>query len=130
MYTGVWGDTIFSVGHIKVLTPSNVKGSSGADWAEHSVLEGKTRTQYMGPKLRSYQMDVLLSASHGTAPRSTLKKLQKASEEGEAHYLIIGLSPLGDYPFRLTDISDAWDTIGRYGILTECTVSLTFEEYA
>ena len=36
MYVGIFGDVIFSVGHLRVLTPSNFKGTTGANWAEPS----------------------------------------------------------------------------------------------
>ena len=41
MYVGIFGDVIFSVGHLRVLTPSNFKGTTGANWAEHEVWEEK-----------------------------------------------------------------------------------------
>ena len=31
MYVGIFGDVIFSVGHLRVLTPSNFKGTTGAN---------------------------------------------------------------------------------------------------
>lgn len=52
MYVGIFGDVIFSVGHLRVLTPSNFKGTTGANWAEHEVLGGKARAEYLSPKLR------------------------------------------------------------------------------
>ena len=64
MYVGTFGDIVFNVSHLQVLTPSNITGSTGADWADHSVLGGKTKSQYLGPQLKSYQMDVQLSSSH------------------------------------------------------------------
>ena len=47
MYVGIFGDVIFSVGHLRVLTPSNFKGTTGANWAEHEVLGGKARAEYL-----------------------------------------------------------------------------------
>lgn len=35
MYVGIFGDVIFSVGHLRTLTLSNFKGSTGAEWVEH-----------------------------------------------------------------------------------------------
>ena len=62
MYVGIFGDVIFSVGHLRVLTPSNFKGTTGANWAEHEVLGGKARAEYLSPKLREYTFDILLDA--------------------------------------------------------------------
>ena len=38
MYVGIFGDVIFSVGHLRTLTLSNFKGSTGAEWVEHKVI--------------------------------------------------------------------------------------------
>lgn len=129
MYVGTYGDIVFNVSHLQVLTPSNISGSTGADWADHEVLGSKTKSQYLGPQLRSYQMDIRLSSSFGVAPRTALDRLQEMSENGEVHYLIIGLAPLSMNKFAIESISDTWDVVGRMGVLMECKVSLTFREY-
>ncbi len=129
MYVDTYGDILFNVSHLHVLTPSNISGSTGADWADHEVLGSKTKSQYLGPQLRSYQMDIQLSSSFGVAPRTALDRLQEMSENGEVHYLIIGLAPLSMNKFAIESISDTWDVVGRMGVLMECKVSLTFREY-
>ena len=129
MYVGTYGDIVFNVSHLQVLTPSNISGSTGADWADHEVLSSKTKSQYLGPQLRSYQMDIQLSSSFGVAPRTALDRLQEMSENGEVHYLIIGLAPLSMNKFAIESISDTWDVVGLMGVLMECKVSLTFREY-
>ena len=90
MYVGIFGDVIFSVGHLRVLTPSNFKGTTGANWAEHEVLGGKARAEYLSPKLREYTFDILLDAALGVNPRKMLNRLTEMSENGEIHYLIKG----------------------------------------
>ena len=86
MYVGIFGDVIFSVGHLRVLTPSNFKGTTGANWAEHEVLGGKARAEYLSPKLREYTFDILLDAALGVNPRKMLNRLTEMSENGEIHY--------------------------------------------
>lgn len=41
MYVGIFGDVIFSVGHLRTLTLSNFKGSTGAEWVEHKQINTK-----------------------------------------------------------------------------------------
>ena len=41
MYVGIFGDVIFSVGHLRTLTLSNFEGTSGAKWVDHEVIGGK-----------------------------------------------------------------------------------------
>ena len=121
MYVGIFGDVIFSVGHLRVLTPSNFKGTTGANWAEHEVLGGKARAEYLSPKLREYTFDILLDAALGVNPRKMLNRLTEMSENGFA--------PVSQNKFRVTEISDSWDSVIKHGLLMQCKVSLTIKEY-
>ena len=116
MYVGIFGDVIFSVGHLRTLTLSNFKGSTGAE-------------EYVGPKLKEYTCDILLDAAHGVNPRKMLKRLTQMAEDGEVHYFIIGFAPLSENRFRITDVSESWDAVIKHGLLVQCKVSLTIKEY-
>jgi hypothetical protein len=120
---------VFSVSSRRILTPSNLKGSTGSDWATHDLIGRKSRSQYIGPKLKSYSFDILLRAQDGVNPRSTLRYFQRMAEGGYADWFIIGGSPLSTYPFRLVSISDEWDAVISGGTMVECKVSLQIEEY-
>ena len=108
---------------------SNFKGTTGANWAEHEVLGGKARAEYLSPKLREYTFDILLDAALGVNPRKMLNRLTEMSENGEIHYLIIGFAPVSQNKFRVTEISDSWDSVIKHGLLMQCKVSLTIKEY-
>lgn len=129
MYVGVFGDVIFSVGHLRTLTPSNFKGTIGANWSDHEVLKGKPKPEYLSPKLKEYTFDILLDSSYGVNPRKMLNRLDEMAENGEVHYLIIGFAPVSQNKFRVTDVSESWDVVLKHGLLTQCKVSLTIKEY-
>mgnify|MGYP000011090539 FL=1 len=129
MYVGVFGDVIFSVGHLRTLTPSNFKGKIGANWAEHEVLKGKAKPEFLNPKLREYTFDILLDSSLGVNPSRMKNRLAEMVESGELHYLIIGFAPVSKNRFRVTDVSEAWNVVLKHGLLTQCMVSLTIKEY-
>lgn len=130
MYVGIFGDVIFSVGHLRVLTPSNFKGTTGANWAEHEVLGGKARAEYLSPKLREYTFDILLDAALGVNPRKMLNRLTEMSENGEIHYLIIGFAPVSQNKFRVTEISDSWDSVIKHGLLMQCKVRVHMIDFS
>ena len=119
---GSYMGRVFTVSSQRILTPSNLKGSAGSDWANHEIIGKKARSQWVGPKLKSYTMDILLRAQDGVSPRSTLDYFQRAA-------FIIGGRPISDNPFKLVSVSDEWDTVLGGGALIECRVSLTIEEY-
>nr|DAF62902.1 MAG TPA: hypothetical protein [Caudovirales sp. ctu3532] len=121
---------VFTVSGQRIFTPSNLKGSTGSDWANHEIIGSKTRSQWVGPKLKSYTMDILLRAQDGVNPRATLEYFQRAAESQMVDYFVIGGRPLGESPFKLVSISDEWDAVLGGGQLIECKVSLSIEEYA
>lgn len=53
MAIGSFMGRVFTVSHTKIFTPSNLKGSTGSDWATHEVVGGKARSEWVGPKLKS-----------------------------------------------------------------------------
>ena len=126
---GSYMGRVFTVSSQRILTPSNLKGSAGSDWANHEIIGKKARSPWVGPKLKSYTMDILLRAQDGVSPRSTLDYFQRAAESQMVDWFIIGGRPISDNPFKLVSVSDEWDTVLGGGALIECRVSLTIEEY-
>lgn len=129
MYVGIFGDVVFSVGHLRVLTPSNFKGKIEANWAEHEVLKGKAKPEFLNPKLREYECDILLDSSLGVNPSRMKNRLEEMVENGELHYLIIGFAPVSKNKLRVTSMSESWDVVQRHGLLMQCKVSLALKEY-
>ena len=68
---------VFTVSSRRIFTPNNLKGSAGSDWASHEIIGGKAQSQWVGPKLKSYTMDILLRAQDGVSPRATLNFFQR-----------------------------------------------------
>lgn len=129
MAVGTFMGMVFTVSQQKLLTPSNFKGSTGSDWATHDVVGGKSRSEWTGPKLKSYSFDLLLRAQDGVPPRATLSVLQQRAESCATDYFVIGGRPLSSFPFKITDISEEWGAVLAGGEMIECKVSLTVEEY-
>ena len=59
---GSYMGRVFTVSSRRIFTPNNLKGSAGSDWASHEIIGGKAQSQWVGPKLKSYTMDILLPA--------------------------------------------------------------------
>ncbi|MCM1295502.1 MAG: phage tail protein [Muribaculaceae bacterium] len=120
---------VFTVSQFKIITPKNIQGSAGSDWAVHELIGRKSRSQWIGPKLRSYTMDILLRAQDGINPRKTLDLFQAIAESDKTDYFVIGGTPLSPNPFKLTSVSDAWNAVLNGGVLVECEITLNIEEY-
>lgn len=129
MALGSFLGKVFTVSNQRIFTPNGLKGSTGGEWAVHDMIGGKSRSQFVAPKLKNYQFDILLRAQDGVNPRAVLRYFQEAAENGCVDWFIIGNAPLSPYPFKLVSVSDSWDAVISGGALVECKVSLNIEEY-
>ena len=129
MAIGSYMGQTFTVSDRRILTPSNLKGQTGSEWATHNRTGAKARSSGSPPKLKRYTLDLLLRAQDGVNPRSTMQHFQSCAERAMADYFIVGNAPLSTYPFRIVDISDEWAAVLHRGVLVECKVTLTIEEY-
>ena len=126
---GSYMGRVFTVSSQRILTPSNLKGSAGSDWANHEIIGKKARSQWVGPKLKKLHHGPPSALTGRRKPRSTLDYFQRAAESQMVDWFIIGGRPISDNPFKLVSVSDEWDTVLGGGALIECRVSLTIEEY-
>lgn len=76
-----------------------------------------------------YSYDLLLRAQDGVNPRSVLRHFQDCAERAVADWFIVGNSPISPHPFKIVDISDEWAAVVHGGVMVECKVTLTIEEY-
>ena len=129
MAMGSWGPFVFEVSDRKMLALRDITRTAGSTWSTHNTIEGKPKTQYQAPKLRTVSGAVTLRADYGVKPRAQLEDLAKASEKANVYPLIIGGKPLSQKPMRLTGVSETWNTVYNGGELFSAEVSLTFEEY-
>lgn len=53
MALGSYMGQTFTVSDRKILTPSNLKGQSGSEWATHNRTGAKARSQWIAPKLKN-----------------------------------------------------------------------------
>lgn len=86
---GSLGDVVFEVSSDKILTHNDCIRDTKANFAEHEVIEGKARLQYIGQGLQEFSLAITLDASF-CAPEEEMKRLDLMQENGEAHRLILG----------------------------------------
>lgn len=130
MAIGNWGTSIvFSVSDRKVLTFENMTRTVGSQWATHSRIGKKDQVEYLRPALQKITFDMELNAEYGVKPRAMLDKLAALTEKGTVNTLVIGGKRVGKHKWRITDISEAWETIYNRGELARAKVSVTMQEY-
>lgn len=130
MAIGNWGTSIvFSVSDRKVQTFENMTRTVGSQWATHSRIGKKDQVEYLRPALQKITFDMELNAEYGVNPRAMLEKLESLTEKGTVNTLVIGGKRVGKHRWRITDISEAWETIYNRGELSRAKVSVTMQEY-
>ena len=129
MAIGNWGTAIiFSVSDRMVQTFQNLNHTVGSEWATHSRIGLKDQLEYLRPSLRKLTFTMELNAMHGVRPRATLNRLESYTERGSVYPMVIGGRRIGRY-WRITDLSEAWETVYNGGELARAKVSVTMQEY-
>lgn len=126
---GSYCGIVFEVSSKKVLTPTKISHSASSTWATHNRIGLKPRTEKTGNGLQKVSYTLVLRASHGVRPRQTLAQIKSICDTGKIGYFIIGSQIVGGCRYRLTQYTDAWDTIYSRGELSKATVQITLEEY-
>ena len=127
---GRWGTRIiFTVSDKRILTFQDFKRKVAGEWAEHGRLGQKDQAEFLKPQLQEVTFSIELNAMYGVRPRSTMDALVRAVEQGEVHVLVIGTRRVGNYYWRITDISEAWDVVMNRGELVKATLDITMKEY-
>ena len=75
MYIGYLADIVFYTALDNVLTVSDVTRSGSARWEKHNLMLEKPVKQFSGPDVEQITCKILISASLGQSPDSTVKKL-------------------------------------------------------
>ena len=99
----------------------------GADFAEHPLIEGKPRLQWIGDRLDDYRIDLSFH-SWSCDPEAELKRLRQALQAHMAMSFVLGN---GDYKgwFVLTEVQAMSRQTDQYGTLTCLEATLTLREY-
>ena len=119
MAIGSWGPgLVFSVSDKKVLTFNDMSRTVASEWATHRR-----------PALQKLTFTMELNALLGVRPRAMLDKLGEYTEMGRVYPLVIGSRRIGKNKWRITNLSEAWETVLNRGELVRAKVTVTMEEY-
>lgn len=99
----------------------------GTDFAEHALIEGKPRLQFIGDKLDEIRIQLAFHL-HYCDPEAELAKLKDALAAHQAMALVLGN---GDYKgwFVLTDVQATSKHTDKAGTLIALEASITLREF-
>jgi len=126
---GSFGDIIFEVSADKIRTFDGFSRESSDRWTNHEVIDQKPLSEFIGPGLDKVSFSMRFDAQHGINPRMEMEKLIEMSRTGEVAALIIGGKPLGVDKWKITGLSQRWNTVDNQGNLLAAVLDVTLEEY-
>lgn len=130
MAIGNWGtDIVFRVSERQALTFQKLTRTVGAEWATHSRMGLKDQSEFIRPKLGGITFTMLVDATLGVKPRAMLDQLELLVERGEVNPMVVGGRRVGRHRWKITDISEEWNTVLNGGELLSANVSITMQEY-
>ena len=120
---------VFETSDSKVLNFNNFQKTVSANWGKHERIGKKPCSEFLNPELQSITFTIVLNAQHGVRPRKTLESIESAIESGRVESLVIGAAKVGKNRWKITQMSETWDTILSHGELMKASLNLTLEEY-
>jgi hypothetical protein len=58
-----------------------------------------------------------------------MESIENAIEKGQVESLVIGAAKVGKNKWKITQMTEAWDTVMNKGELLKATLNLSLEEY-
>lgn len=104
-----------------------IEGTSGADFAEHALIEGKPRLQFIGDQLDEYALEFTFH-DYFCDPQAELVKLKQAKDGHKAMAFVLGN---GDYKgyFVITELRHVLTQTSSDGTIIAMTANMTLREY-
>lgn len=118
----------FEVSSNKILTFSDLSRKTSAKWEEHDIIGNKPRSEFLGANLDEITFNITVSAEHGVKPMTTINNIRNAISKGTTLPLVVGANKIGS-KWKITDMSETWDTVMSGGELARATCSITLSEY-
>ena len=124
---GSFGPVGFEVSSREIFTLNELSRKREAGFAEHKVVNGKSRLQFTGIGLWEVSIRITLSRNW-TDPEKRIEQLSEVHASGEHHPLVIGGRNFGR--FVLVSYSEDVKSFGRSGEIETAGLSLSLKEYS
>lgn len=121
---------VFEVSDKTVMTFNGLKKDVSGKWGTHNIISQKAKSEFLGANLQAISFTIHLNAMLGVRPIQVIDTLEKMVENGEHEILSIGCKKIGKHTWKITSISETYNTILNKGEVLSASVDLNLEEYA
>ena len=107
MIVGAFGDTVFEVSMLRVITFDGFKRTVKAKYASHEIIGRPAVLEFVGRELEEVSLTIKLMSNLGVTPEEEALKLREMCQRGEPNFLIIGETVIGENEFVLMDVTES-----------------------
>ena len=122
---GALGNIAFEASDKRIRTFRDFQRKRTVKFAEHLVLDGKPKLQYVGEGLDEISFACAFSVFLGANPTDEIQALEKLN--GAPQKLVVGPVVFGD--FVVEQVDEDWKRHDGRGRLLDAVVNLTLKEY-
>ncbi|MGL5639861.1 MAG: phage tail protein [Cetobacterium sp.] len=127
MIVGSLGKVIFAVSSQYIKTINDLNINSSVEYAEHKIIKGKPKLEYLNQNLKTVSFKIRLSASHNVNPLAAAKELENYMIKGEVLRFIMGTKSKGK--FVITDLKEGHKYFSPIGTVIVMDLDISIKEY-
>lgn len=128
MIVGAFGDTVFEVSMLRVITFDGFKRTVKAKYASHEIIGRPAVLEFVGRELEEISLTIKLMANLGVTPEEEALKLREMCQQGEPNFLIIGETVCGENEFVIMDVTESINQWAGTNVMMN-QLDVTFKEY-
>lgn len=128
MIVGAFGDTVFEVSMLRVITFDGFKRTVKAKYASHEIIGRPAVLEFVGRELEEISLTIKLMANLGVTPEEEALKLREMCQQGEPNFLIIGETVYGENEFVIMDVTESINQWAGTNVMMN-QLDVTFKEY-
>ena len=129
MVIGAFGDVVFEVSGLKIITFDGFKRTVKAKYASHEIIGRPAVLEFVGRELEEVTLTIKLMSNLGVVPADVAMQLREICQRGEPNYLIIGNTVYGENEMVITDVSETVQYWTGKGEVMVNQLDVTFKEY-
>ena len=128
MVIGSYGELIFEVSALKILTFDGYKRQVKAKYAEHEILNRPAVLEFLYRELEEVSLVIKAVSQLGVTPEKVALILRDMCQRGEPNYLIIGEMVISENEMVITEVNENVQQWHGANIGVN-TLNVNFKEY-
>lgn len=129
MILAVFGKKVFEIKPGKILTFDGMQYGTSLETEKQDAAGQKPSTYIKGPGLDTLSITTQAKLQLGVDPITEMAEWRAVMQAKKPQYLVIGGRPFGQNQWLLVDVQMSDTTLDGGARITECTLSLKFDEW-